>query len=82
MVKRVVRVGGDALSIKDIIRALKNDPERTEQLKAIIMRTDIDDAKNYSTPACPPVLFIRAGRGRPGQPPERRDRETETLWCG
>ena len=38
-------VGGDALSIKDIIRTLRNDPERTEQLKAIVIRTDIDDAK-------------------------------------
>ena len=44
-VKRVVPVGGDALSIKDIIRTLRNDPERTEQLKAIVIRTDIDDAK-------------------------------------
>ena len=26
-------------------RTVKNDSERTEQLKAIIMRTDIDDAK-------------------------------------
>ena len=43
--KRVVPVGGDALSIKDIIRTLRNDPERTEQLKAIVIRTDIDDAK-------------------------------------
>ena len=43
--KRVVRVGGDALSIKDIIRALRNDPERTEQLKAILMRSDIQDAE-------------------------------------
>ena len=34
-----------ALSIKDIIRTLRNDPERTEQLKAIVIRTDIDDAK-------------------------------------
>ena len=42
-IKRVVRVGDDALSIKDIIRALRNDPvpERTEQLKAILMRSDI-----------------------------------------
>ena len=37
-IKRVVRVGDDALSIKDIIRALRNDPERTDQLKAILMR--------------------------------------------
>ena len=44
--KRVVRVGTDALSIKDIIRALvRNDPERTEQLKAILMRSDIQDAE-------------------------------------
>ena len=43
--KRVVRVGGDALSIKDIIRALRNDPERTEQLKAILTRSDIQDAE-------------------------------------
>ena len=43
--KRVVRVGGDALSIKDIIRVLRNDPERTEQLKAILTRSDIQDAE-------------------------------------
>ena len=43
--KRVMRVGGDALSIKDIIRALRNDPERTEQLKAILTRSDIQDAE-------------------------------------
>ena len=43
--KRVVRVGRDALSIKDIIRALRNDPERTDQLKAILMRSDIQDAE-------------------------------------
>ena len=45
--KRVVRVGwrGCAVSIKDIIRALRNDPERTEQLKAILTRSDIQDAE-------------------------------------
>ena len=36
---------GDALSIKDIIRALRNDPERTDQLKAILMRSDIQNAE-------------------------------------
>ena len=44
-IKRVVRVGDDALSIKDIIRALRNDPERTDQLKAILMRSDIQNAE-------------------------------------
>ena len=45
IMKRVVRVGTDAVSIKDIIRALRNDPERTDQLKAILMRSDIQDAE-------------------------------------
>ena len=38
---RTVHVKG----IKDIIRVLRNDPERTEQLKAILTRSDIQDAE-------------------------------------
>ena len=44
--KRVVRVGRDVRSAsKTSPRALRNDPERTEQLKAILMRSDIQDAE-------------------------------------
>ena len=45
--KRVVTVGTDAYSIKDIIRLVQqqNDSAETEKLKAIIRRADITDAK-------------------------------------
>ena len=44
--RRDIRYGMlHALSIKDIIRAPRNDPERTDQLKAILMRSDIQNAE-------------------------------------
>ena len=46
--KRVVKVGPDAFSIKDIIRMVQQqgtDPAKTEQLKVIVRRTDISDAE-------------------------------------
>lgn len=45
--KRVVKVGPDAFSIKDIIRMVQQqkDPSKTEQLKTIVCRTDVSDAE-------------------------------------
>ena len=45
--KRVVTVGADAYSIKDIIRLVQqqNDSAKTDELKAIIRRADITDVK-------------------------------------
>ena len=41
--KRVVKVGGDAFSIKDIIRMLRGNTGKTERLKSIMLRNDIPD---------------------------------------
>tara|TARA_B110001452_G_scaffold233790_1_gene211765 strand:- start:6 stop:173 length:168 start_codon:yes stop_codon:yes gene_type:complete len=45
--KRVVKIGPDAFSIKDIIRMVQQqqDSAKTDQLKTIVQRTDISDAK-------------------------------------
>ena len=45
--KRVVKVGPDAFSIKDIIRMVQQqkDPTKKDQLKTIVMRKDISDAE-------------------------------------
>ena len=41
------RGGSDAFSIKDIIRLVqqKKDPEKTDQLKAIMLQTGVSDAE-------------------------------------
>ena len=45
--KRVVKIGPDAFSIKDIIRMVQQqkDPAKTDQLKTIVRRADISDAE-------------------------------------
>ena len=43
--KRVIRVGADAFSIKDIVRMVRGDPEKTEKLKEIVMDASIDNAE-------------------------------------
>lgn len=43
--ERVIRVGDDALSMKDIVRMFRGDPERTEKLKEIVMDASIDNAE-------------------------------------
>eukprot|EP00966_Prymnesium_polylepis_P305371 7056535-Prymnesium_polylepis.1 len=45
--KRVVKIGPDAFSIKDIIRMVQQqkDPANTDQLKTIVRRADISDAE-------------------------------------
>ena len=45
--KRVVKIGPDAFSIKDIIRMVQQqkDPTKVDQLKTIVMRKDISDAE-------------------------------------
>ena len=48
--KRVMKVGRDAFSIKDIIRMVRQqaDPAKTEQLKVIVRRADISDAEKLT----------------------------------
>ena len=46
--KRVVKIGPDAFSIKDIIPRMvqqQKDPAKTDQLKTIVQRKDISDAE-------------------------------------
>ena len=40
-----MKVGADAFSIKDIIRMVRNDSAKTDQLKIIMLRRDISDAE-------------------------------------
>ena len=49
--RRVTKVGGDALSIKDIIRLLQTDSDKTERLKAILTCRDITDAEKLEQAA-------------------------------
>jgi len=44
-VKRVIRVGADAFSMKDIVRMVRGDPEKTEKLKEIVADASIDNAE-------------------------------------
>ena len=43
--KRVIRVGADTLSMKDIVRMVRGDPEKTEKLKEIVTDASIDNAE-------------------------------------
>lgn len=43
--KRVIRVGADAFSMKDIVRMVRGDPEKTDKLKEIVMDASIDNAE-------------------------------------
>ena len=49
--KRVATVREDAFSLRDIIRMLRNDAEKTQILKEIMLRSDIDDAKKLELAA-------------------------------
>lgn len=49
--RRVTKVAADALSIKDIIRLLRNDDAKTTRLKAILLRCDITDAEKLAEAA-------------------------------
>ena len=49
--KRAAKVANDALSFRDIVRMLRNDAEKTESLKAIMLRSDIDDARKLELAA-------------------------------
>ena len=49
--KRVAKVGKDAFSLRDIVRMLRNDAEKTQSLKEIMLRSDIDDAKKLELAA-------------------------------
>lgn len=44
-IKRVAKVGNDAVSIKDIIRLVRDDASKTTKLKEIMLRRDISDAE-------------------------------------
>jgi hypothetical protein len=43
--KRVVRVGTDAFSMKDIVRMVRGDSEKTDKLKEILTDASIDNAE-------------------------------------
>ena len=43
--RRVVRVGADAFSMKDIVRMVRGDSEKTEKLKEILTDASIDNAE-------------------------------------
>ena len=49
--KRVVKHGADSFSIRDIIRMLRDNREKTDALKAIVLRTDISDAEKLKLAA-------------------------------
>ena len=49
--KRVVKHGADSFSIRDIIRMLRNNREKTDALKAIVLRKDISDAEKLKLAA-------------------------------
>ena len=49
--KRVIAIREDALSLRDIIRMLRDDADKTQSLKDIMLRSDIDDAKKLELAA-------------------------------
>ncbi len=49
--KRVVKHGADSFSIRDIIRMLRDNREKTDALKAIVLRKDISDAEKLKLAA-------------------------------
>ena len=49
--KRVVKHGPDSFSIRDIIRMLRDNREKTDALKAIVVRKDISDAEKLKLAA-------------------------------
>ena len=49
--KRVIKKGADSFSIRDIIRMLRDNREKTDTLKAIVLRKDISDAEKLKLAA-------------------------------